>query len=467
MAEQAARSFWAFRQYIHQRLIMSWWLKDAAHRLQAFHKQLEAGQRPMMLFEAPPQHGKSMMITDFLAWAMGRNPDMRAIYAAFSDRLSVRANLTLQRIFDTPRFKLAFPDFDIPPRGSMVDNRQRNTSLIEPLRAEGYFRNTTTRGAITGEGADLGVLDDPIKGREEASSKVVRDKTWDWLTDDFMTRFSDHAGLLGISTRWHVDDPFGRLESALPGVQRIRYPALAEQDERHRKAGEPLFPEHKSLEFIQQRRAAMTAANFEALYQQNPIIAGGNLFQEDWWQYRLAAPRLEYLNIYADTAQKAGEQNDYSVFQLWGKIADGGVILLDQVRGRWQGPELRTQAIAFWKKHKAQEYGAPLRGMRVEDKSSGTGLIQELRRPPHNLPITGIPRSRDKVSRAHDVSPHIEAGHVYLLDGASWLSDFLQETAAFPSGAHDDQVDPMMDAVAEMLDLPTENSGPMPSVRVL
>jgi len=453
-AAQSRDSFWAFRQYMHPKLIRSWWVRDAARRLQKFGDDLNAGLRPKLLITAPPQHGKSMMITDFLAWYWASSPDTRIFYASFSERLGVRANLTLQRIFDNSRFQRAFPDFKIPSRVTMdKDNagRRRNASTIETLTSDGVFRNTTVRGAITGEGLDLGVLDDPIKGREEAQSIRVRDRTWEWLTDDFMTRFSDDGGLLGIMTRWHVDDPFGRIVDAMPDVEQVRYPALAEHDEVHRKAGEPLFPEHKSLGFLLERKAAMTAANFEALYQQNPVIAGGNIFQEDWWQFRRAIPELEYLTVYGDTAQKKDQRHDYSVFQLWGKMKNGGCILIDQARGRWSAPELRREATAFWDKHKARNYRAPIRAFKVEDKSSGTGLIQELRERPYSLPIIGIPRNRDKVSRAQDVSPHIEAGHVYILDRQPWLADFLAEAAAFPDAPHDDQIDPMMDAVGEML----------------
>ena len=99
-------------------------------------------------------------------------------------------------------------------------------------------------------------MDDPIKGRAEASSKPVRDKTWDWFTDDFFTRFSDSAGLLMIMTRWHLDDPVGRLIERFPGAKILRYPAIAEEDEKNRLKGEALFPEHKSLPFLMERREA-------------------------------------------------------------------------------------------------------------------------------------------------------------------------------------------------------------------
>jgi hypothetical protein len=134
-------------------------------------------------------------------------------------------------------------------------------------------------GQITGQALDLGIIDDPIKGRAEASSKTIRDKTWNWLTDDFFSRFSKNAGLLIIMTRWHIDDPVGRWLEHFPQTRVLRYQAIADEDDwsvidGHRKAGEVLFPEWKPLEFLTERRT-LSKASWESLYQQNPIIVGG------------------------------------------------------------------------------------------------------------------------------------------------------------------------------------------------
>src|SRR5262249_50759377 len=142
----------------------------------------------------------------------------------------------------------------------------------------GSFRNTTIGGQITGQGLDIGIADDPIKGRAEANTKTVRDKTWEWFTDDFLTRFSDSAGLLMIMTRWHLDDLVGRFIGRFPETKILRYPAIAEEDEKNRRKGEALFPEHKSLQFLMERRAVMTQGGWESEYQQNPIMVGGGMF---------------------------------------------------------------------------------------------------------------------------------------------------------------------------------------------
>ena len=128
---------------------------------------------------------------------------------------------------------------------------------------------------------------------------------------------------------------------------------------------------------------------------------------------------------------------------------DGHIVMLDQVRKKVEAPQLLTMAKSFWAKHNEVTGLGVLRQMKVEDKSSGTGLIQTLRQ--EGIPIQGIQRNVDKVSRANDVIPQIEVGNVYLPESSAWLSDYLTEFAAFPNGENDDQVDPTMDAIEDLL----------------
>lgn len=455
---EARESFWAYRQLINPKLIKGWWQREMAMELQSFYADLMAGLRPKLVIEAPPQHGKSRMVVEFVTWMAGKNPDLKTIYTSFSESLGIRANLTGQRIYDSERFRKIFPDTRINSQNAVTISGQtmRNREKLEYVGRDGFFRNTTVRGSITGESLDVGIIDDPIKGREEAGSKAVRDKTWDWFTDDFFTRFSENAGMLAILTRWHIDDPIGRLREQFgDGVKVVSYPAIAVRDEKHRKIGDPLFPELKSLDFLVERKAAMASVNWEALYQQNPQILGGELIRGEWFGRYREAPIIKYRMIYADTAQKTAERNDYSVFECWGMGDDGKIYLLDMVRGKWEAPELERRAIAFWEKHRAAEpsrYGQ-LRQMRIEDKASGTGLIQGLKIKAR-IPVAGIQRTKDKYTRLMDVLGYIEAGYVMIPETSAFVSDFVAECEAFTSDnshMYDDQVDPMMDAINDML----------------
>jgi predicted phage terminase large subunit-like protein len=457
---EARESFWAYRQFMFPAMKRGWWQREISRELQRYYDDMVAGTRPKLVIEAPPQHGKSRMVVEFLSWLAGKNPDTKVIFASYSDRLGIRANRDLQRIYATRRYRMIFPGTQTSLTSFNNDDPTpalRTQTIIEYAGRLGSFRNTTVRGAINGESLDLGVIDDPIKGSDDAGSKTVRDRTWEWLTEDFFTRFSEHAGLLAILTRWHVDDPIGRLKDELGDKLRIvSYPAIAVRDESYRKEGEPLFPEHKSLEFLLERKSIMATAAWEALYQQNPQVIGGYIIKGRWFGRYTQLPILKYRMVFADTAQKTAERNDYSVFQCWGVgKEDGKIYLIDQIRGKWEAPELKRRAIDFWAKHKAfdsSKFG-PLRQMKVEDKASGTGLIQELKFPA-GIPVRGVERVTDKLTRVMDVVGYIEAGHVVLPENAPFANDFIAECEAFTaddSHLHDDQVDPMIDAIGEML----------------
>lgn len=453
---EARSSFLAFRKLINPKAKWGWWQQEVAEQLQQFMDDMLSGKRPKLVIQAPPQHGKSVQIIDFIAWLAGKNPDWRTIYTSFSERLGIRANLRLQRLYDSEIYREIFPETLINQSNSVTVSGQylRNREIIEYVGRDGFFRNTTVRGSITGESLDIGVIDDPIRGRADANSEAVRDAAWDWFTDDFFTRFSEHAGLLAILTRWHVDDPIGRLIDRYPDVKVLSYSAIAERDEPRRKAGEALFPEHKSLEFLLERKAVMDTANWLALYQQSPTVVGGEIIKGEWFRRYSVLPPIKWRAIYGDTAQKTAEHNDYSVFECWGLGEDGRIYLLDMIRGKWPAPELKRRAIAFWMKHKdSGDFDAPLRQLLIEDKASGTGLIQDIQQA-GGIPVKGIERTRDKLTRVMDVVGHIEAGLVCVPESAPWVSDFLAECEAFTADdghAHDDQIDPMVDAINDML----------------
>lgn len=468
---EARSSFWAFRQYMNPTMKLAWWQREIAYSIQEFYEQMLAGKRPKLVVEAPPQHGKSETIVDFIAWCMGKNPDTKTIYASFSARLGKRANKRLQRMMNSRKYRVCFPNsvVGIGLERSEDVAASRTQELIELVGREGSFRNTTVLGSITGESLSLGVIDDPIKGREQANSETIRDKTWDWFTDDFFTRFSENAGLLIILTRWHIDDPVGRMISIFPDMRVLKYKAIATEDEKNRKQGEPLMPEHKSLAFLLERKAALGTANFEALYQQNPIILGGQIIKGNWFPRVAMAPKITYRKVYADTAMKTAEANDYSVFECWGHGEDGKIYLLDLLRGKWEAPDLKRNFIEFWNKQNSAELTrmfGPCRGAVVEDKASGTGLIQDLKRaePARDgrparaaIPVRAQQRSIDKLTRVQDALPYIESGFVVLLEHSDFVSGFVSECEAFTaddSHAFDDQIDPMCDAIVDMLRKP-------------
>lgn len=452
-------NFLAYRQYIRSNnFLCNWFIEDLARHLQQFYLDLKANTKPILLVSTPPQHGKSWSILDFISWLSGMLPHLRTVYASYSDTLGIRCNTQLQRYFDSEKFKNIFPDFSIV-RSNVVTlstKAKRNSKLIEYLDAygnptDGQFRNTTVAGAITGESLDLGVIDDAFKGREQANSLSQSNKIWDWFTNDFNTRFSENAGLIVTATRWVVHDVIGRILDTTTeedNIKVVNYPALAIDNELYRKVEEPLFPELKSKEFILKQKRRLIPVHFEALYQGSPTVEGGNIFKDGWWGWWRVLPQLKYTFITADTAQKTNNYNDWTCFHLWGYGEDDKIYLLDKFREKLEAPDLRREAELFYKEHDKKRVVVSdpiLRGMYIEDKSSGIGLIQELRRK--GLNIFEVARNTDKIARAQDVAPFVQTGKVFLNIDIPGVNNITKEGREFPHSTFDDDIDTLMTAV--------------------
>lgn len=458
--EKSRKNFLAYRMFMRpHNFINGWFIESLCGVLQQFYIDLKNGKRPILLIQAPPQHGKSWTIIDFIAWLSGLDPRLRIIYASFSAMLGIRCNSSLQRYFEADKHKEIFPDHRINENRSLriAHKAKRTSEIIEYLDGngritEGQFRNTTVRGRVTGEGFDIGFIDDVVKGSEEANSLTISEKTWEWFTVDFLSRFSEYAGLVGIMTRWSVHDVFGRLldikKTLVNTLKVVNFQAIATKDEVHRKLGEPLFPELKSLEFLKSKKVIMSQESWEALYQGNPTVSGGNKFKDHWWKYWEVLPPLKYKFITADTSQKTKDNNDFTVFQCWGRGIDDNIYLLDKMRDKWESPDLRREAHIFYRKHdtKRKHVNDPiLRGMYIEDKSSGIGLIQELRRD--KLKVYEVPRHIDKLLRADDASPYVEAGRVYLNKDIEGIDNLRKEAREFPNSEFDDDIDTLISAI--------------------
>lgn len=276
----------------------------------------------------------------------GQNPNLKAIFASYSEDLGIRVNLDLQRLYTNERYLQCFPKTTIADQNvvTQVGRYLRNSSVIEYVGSHGSFRNTTVMGQITGQGLDLGFIDDPIKGRAEASSKVTRDKTWNWLTDDFFSRFSDHAGMLMTMTRWHVDDPIGRWMERFPETKILRYMAIATEDEIYRNKGEALFPAHKSLEFLMERKKLLSEASWEALYQQNPVLVGGDIFPIDKLRVLPTFNRSQIKrSVRAWDKGSTHGGGDYTAGVLMHAMKDGTFVIEHVVRGQWSALEREEQ----------------------------------------------------------------------------------------------------------------------------
>jgi predicted phage terminase large subunit-like protein len=329
----------------------------------------------------------------------------------------------------------------------------RNDEILEYQNAEGYFRNTTVGGAITGESLDIGVIDDPIKGRSESMSEVVRNRTWEWFTDDFLPRFSDKGALLMIMTRWHLDDPAGRLIQHYPALRVLRYPALAVQEEKYRRIGEPLFPELKSLEFLLKQKSMMPQSGWESIYQQNPIVVGGGMFPIEKLKVVNHFDKSEVMATvrYIDKAGTSGSENENAAFTAGARMhimKNGGYIISHMMRGQWGALE-REENIKTWVEVDASEFDSYEVWVEQEPGSGGKESAESTIRMLAGHRVYADKVTGDKVLRAEPFAAQVQGGNVGLVAG-EWVTAFLDEAEVFPAGKWKDQIDAAAGAFSKL-----------------
>jgi predicted phage terminase large subunit-like protein len=320
--------------------------------------------------------------------------------------------------------------------------------------AQGFRIATSVGGVLTGRGADIIIIDDPLKP-EEALSQAQRQAANEWYDHTLYSRLNDKlsGAIVLIMHRLHEDDLAGHV-MAQEDWDVVRLPAIAEEDEQHRvetvfgcqvfgrKAGEALHPEREPPQMLEQLRRTLGEYNFAGQYQQAPSPQGGGMVKAAWFRSYAANERPDKFDQVVqswDTANKASELSDFSVCTSWG-IKGKDLYLLHVLRRRMEYPELkpavREQCAAF-------EASVVL----IEDKASGTRLIQELIHEGLHA-VTRYQPQADKIMRMHAQTAMIENGFVHLPKEAGWLAEYLHELTVFPKGRHDDQVD----ATAQMLD---------------
>ena len=298
------------------------------------------------------------------------------------------------------------------------------------------------------------LIDDPLKPTD-AHSETLREninRRWDAV---IKSRFnSPRTPCIVIMQRIHEEDFCGMLlKDEEYHFEQLILPAILDEGTDHERA---LWPEKHTLE----RLKAMASKNsyvFAGQYQQRPTPLGGGILKGAWFKRYTVAPKMKWRAVFVDTAQKEKESNDYQVAECWGLGEDNNLYLLDMFRDKFEAWELERRIPDFWAKQKADRR-SPLRRLFVEDKSSGTELIQRITRGGAGrprIPVQPIERSRSKLERVMDVQGFIQAGYVYLPDGAPFVNDFIAECEAFTKDdthLHDDQIDPMCDAISQMLD---------------
>ena len=392
-------------------------------------ESVENGDIKRLMIFAPPRHGKSELTSiRFPAWYLGRNPQAQVIGCSYAESLAYSNSYAIRTCIESPQYQRLW-SIDLDRSGAV------RWQLAGKENNRASYIASGIGGGITGEGADLLIIDDPIKNRQDAESETVRDNIWGWYRTVARTRLQPNGAIVLIMTRWHQDDLAGRLLAQAeiePDADKWEVLHLQASDQGNAQ-GEALWPSRYPVTELRAIKATIGSRDYTSLYDGSPEEAEGNIFKREWWRFYRKAPEQFIMLVYSwDTAFKAKEENDYSVGLLWG-VTKEGYYLLDVWRDRVEYPELK-KAVVF-----GYDYFKP-QAVLVEDKASGQSLIQELKRETR-IPLLPISVDADKVSRAHAVTPLIEAGNVWLPETAPWLNNYLNELSAFPSGKHDDQVD--------------------------
>jgi predicted phage terminase large subunit-like protein len=397
-------------------------------------ERIERGELKRLMIFMPPRHGKSQTVSEtFPSWYIGRNPRRRVIAVSYGDTLSRQFG----RKNRAKLLEFGKGVFDIE---LAKDNNQTNNFSIEGEPGGALF--TGIGGAVTGMGCSCLIIDDPIKNRLEANSKTYRDRVWDEYQNSLLTRLTSDGAVIIINTRWHEDDLCGRILKKEPEKwEIIKLPAAAEEkDALGRSEGAPLWPEFGfDSVWLEETKKAVGSQTWNALYQQRPSAQEGNIIKRNWFHFYKQAPaEFDEQLISVDATFKDKEDSDFCVLQVWQKTG-ANKYLLDQVRAR-MGFTATIQAIRTLSA-KFPRATAKL----IEDKANGSAIIDFLK---HEISgIIPVEPAGGKVSRAYAVQPQIEAGNVYLPEGAAWIHDFIEECANFPQGANDDQVDCMTQAL--------------------
>ncbi|WP_288954369.1 phage terminase large subunit [uncultured Citrobacter sp.] len=467
--KEARESLMGFTLYTNPLYETGWFNELLSAELDHFLEEVEAGNMPRLMIFAPPRSGKSEKASRrFPAYVLGKHPDWNVIACSYSSDLANRMSRDTQRIVGSKKYADVFPDTALPSGRTGAGGAIRTAELWEVVNANGElhggsYRAAGVNGGITGQGMNIGIIDDPAKDYKTASSPTYQEAVIDWYDTTFFTRADPKInGIIIILTRWHKDDLAGQLlKKAEEGGEQWRvvsFPMEAEKEEIHelngktyllRKPGEILFPERMPQEFVDKAKQRGSLV-WNALYQQRPTAKGGGLIKSEWFGEYRELPVMKFRAVYGDTAQKTKEANDFSVFEHWGLGVDDYMYLIDMIRGKWEADELKRRAVAFWSKCKMLRNG-PLRHMAIEDKASGTGLIQSIRKDAL-CPVKAIQRDKDKYTRLMDTQGYIESGYIKLPANADFINDFLVEMEAINPdfNTHDDQLDPMMDAITEM-----------------
>jgi predicted phage terminase large subunit-like protein len=405
---------------------------------------LERGDIRRLVVEMPPRTSKSTHVSQLLpAWWLGRHPSHQVMLASYGAELAEGQSRRARGLVVDPRYPFA----TTVAAASSAVNRW-NTTQNGAVIAAGVL------GGLTGHGADLLIVDDPVKDREAADSPAISEATWRWWSETALTRLQPNARALVTGTRWSQGDLIGRILSGSGASEWtvLRLPALAEADDPLGRAeGEALWPEWFDVAYLEALRAQIGERAWSALYQQAPTPAEGATFKRAWLEGRYDEfPEGLKIVTAIDASFGKSVASDYSAI-VTAATDNKNIYVLHATRGRWDFNSLCRQI-----EREAREWN-PNGPIVVEDAAAGQSAIQELKRTT-GLNIVAVKPNGSKIARAEAISATFESGRVFFPANASrWRDELIEEIASFPGGRNDDFVDAIVYAIQRLR--PVKRSG--------
>lgn len=413
---------------------------------------IERDETDCLLVEEPVRHGKTELCSRWTpAWFVSKFRK-RVLLASYEADFAATHGRRAREIVGEHGHRF----------GVEIDQTSRASHRWELVGADGGMGTAGAGGPIIGKGGHLMIVDDPIKNVEEAHSPVMRDHLWEWWQSVFLTRREPGAKVLVIMSRWHEDDLIARLLAAETGmrIERLRMPAIAEDDDDlGRMPGQSLCPERFDEVALAGIRTDVGPNAWAAMYQQRPIAVGGGMFRKErfgFWSaqtrddetfYKLGDHVVDDRECWRfatmDPAFTRSRRSDFTVCAVWGVAPTDphSLMLLDLRRVRVEHAEHAPLIQSVWDQWKPAWVG-------IERQMATLSLFDDVQRK--GVVVRWLAPDKNKIARAETAVAMVDAGRVWLPRNAPWMSEFLDEVVSFPVAAHDDQVDVLSYACAEL-----------------
>jgi predicted phage terminase large subunit-like protein len=426
-----------------EKFLSNWHIERLAAKLE----EVRRGSCKRLIVNLPPRHLKSHVISiAFPAWLLGHDPGKHILSVTYAQDFSDNLARKSRTLMTSPLYQALFDTRLSKGREAVADFE---------TTAGGTRFSTSVGGVLTGRGADIIIVDDPLKA-DDALSEPRRRSVNEWFDNTLRSRLNsqEKGGIIIVMQRLHADDLVAHVQQH-EWWDVLSFPAIAEQDESYdfltpygrrrirRSAGEILQPALLSPTALEAQRRGMTEYNFVAQYQQDPQPPSGNIVKREWLKYYEPGDlpkKFDQIFQSWDTANKDTELSNFSVCTTWG-LKDRHLFLLDVYRHKLEFPDLKRAV-----RELAARYHAKI--VLIEDKASGSSLIQELRAEHFSLVQAAPAMDGDKVMRLRAQTAKIEGGFVLFPKQAHFLEAYLHELISFPNSKYDDQVDSTVFALA-------------------